>query len=683
MDQKIRILIIGGGYAGVQAAKAFHKAYRKTDAVEVTLLDKNRFHTLMTELHEIAGDRVPQASVKISYDRIFSGTSINVVHDEVTNIDFDDRVVEGMVGEYGYDYVLIATGGEPADFGIEGIRDHTFSLWSLDDALAIRSHLESSFRKASLEPDPEKRHKLMSVCVAGAGFTGVELVGELIEFLPSLCEKYDLDWDEVQLYNVEALGHILPILPEKQQEKAARYMEKKGVEIRTNALITKAEEGVFHFKDGTVLEAGTLVWTCGVKGNCFLGCLDLKEGKAGRREVDEYMRSPGHENIFLAGDGVWFIEDGKPVPQIVEAAEQTAETAAHNIMVAVDEKLGRKSGELRAYRGSYHGYMVSIGGKYAVSHTGGISLSGFAAVALKHLVNLYYQSGVVGINGMWAYLKHEILDIRNKRSLIGGFAAWKTPNYWLIPLRIYLGVMWFLQGISKMRSGWMNPANDFVSVKTPSPGSDAVAAASEAWEAGSEAAVEAAPAADATAAASEAWEAGSEAAAEAAPAAADAVAAASEAWDVSKEAAVDTIAAASEAVGEAAAAYGPALLDQPWSLYTWFASLTVNQAPYFFQAGIVIFEILIGLALVGGAFTWLAAAASFLFSIMLIVGAMTDASIFWYMVAALAMLGGAGRSFGLDYWIMPWCKKQWNSTRLARRSYLYVGEPTIRRRKSK
>ena len=151
------------------------------------------------------------------------------------------------------------------------------------------------------------------------------------------------------------------------------------------------------------------------------------------------------------------------------------------------------------------------------------------------------------------------------------------------------------------------------------------------------------------------------------------------------EAAADAVAAASqavgEAVGEAAAAYGPALLDQPWSLYTWFAASTVNYAPFFFQAGIVIFEILIGLALVGGAFTWLAAAASFVFSIMLIVGAMTDASIFWYMVAALAMLGGAGRSFGLDYWIMPWCKKQWNRTRLAKRTHLYVGEPTIRRRK--
>jgi NADH dehydrogenase len=677
MDQTIRLLVIGGGYAGVKAAQDFHKAYKRQENVEITLVDKNRFHTLMTELHEIAGDRVPQASVKVSYDRIFSGTRVNVVHDEIQNIDFEENVAQGCIDKYAYDYVVIATGGQPADFNIPGIKDHTLSLWSLDDALLIRNQLERNFRQASLEPDPKLRGSLMSVVVAGAGFTGVELVGELLEFLPTLCKKYDLPEDEIRLYNVEALGHILDMLPESQRDKAVRYMEKNGVEIRTNALITKAEEGAFHFKDGSVLEAGTLVWTCGVKGNCFIGCLDLKEGKAGRKEVDQYMRSPGHENVFLAGDGVWFLEEGKPVPQIVEAAEQTAETAAHNIIVEVDRKLGRKSkGEPKAYSGRYHGFMVSIGSKYAVSHTGGISLSGFLAVALKHVVNLYYQFGIVGLNGMWAYLKHEILDIRHNRSLIGGFATWKTPNYWLVPLRMYVGIMWFLQGIHKARTGWLNRANDFVSVATSS-GGDAVTGAT--W--GAEGAAEATEqAAEAVAAASEWTESASDAVGQAANSAADAVAAASEWAETAVETAADAVSAATVG-GEAAASYGAALLDKPLDIYVWISQLTVNQAPFFFQSGIVIFEILIGLALLGGAFTWLSAAASFVFSIMLIVGGMTDASIFWYMLAAIALLGGAGRSFGLDYWIMPFLKRWWNGTGLARRTHFYVGEPTRKKRK--
>ena len=134
----------------------------------------------MTELHEVAGDRVPQASVKISYDRIFSGTSVNVVHDEIVDVDLDNKKVRGKTGEYKWDRVLFATGGAPADFNIEGVRSNTLSLWSLDDALMIRRHLETTFRKAALEQNEKKRQELMTVVVAGGGFTGVELVGELL-----------------------------------------------------------------------------------------------------------------------------------------------------------------------------------------------------------------------------------------------------------------------------------------------------------------------------------------------------------------------------------------------------------------------------------------------------------------------------------------------------------------------
>jgi NADH dehydrogenase len=619
------ILIVGGGYAGVKAAKVLHKKYKRSKNVEITLVDRNRFHTLMTELHEVAGDRVPQASVKVSYDRIFSGTSVNVVHDEIVDVDLDGKKAVGKTGEYKWDRVLFATGGAPADFNIEGVKDNTLSLWSIDDALLIRRHLETTYRKAALERNLKKRRQLMTVVVAGGGFTGVELVGELVEFLPVLCKKYALPEDETTLINLEAMGHILGMLPEDMRTKAVSYMEKKGVEVKTNALITKATKSAFHLKDGEVIKAGTKVWTCGVKGNCFTNCTDLKEGKAGRKEVDSSMRSPGFDDIYIAGDGIWFLEDGKPVPQIVEAAEQTAETAAHNIAVDIDAMLGKNSGEHKAYKGSYHGFMVSIGSKYAVSHTGGVSLKGFTAMALKHVVNMYYLFTLAGLNSVWAYFKREILDIRHGRSLIGSFAEWKVPVYWILPLRVYIGVMWIIQGIQKATGGWLNRANDFVSVALP--GADVVSAASEEGE----------------------WVEG----------AAEAV---------------------SGSVVEAAH-YAEAMLSEPWGLYVWVSQWTVNLAPYLFQSGIVVFEILIGLAMIGGAFTWLAAAASFIFSIMLIVGAMTDASIFWYMVGALALMGGAGRAFGLDYWIMPFIKKWWNGTKLARSTFLYVGEPTIRKQR--
>jgi len=612
MSETRRILIVGGGYAGLKAAKFLYRRYKRRKTVRITLVDRNRFHTLMTDLHEIAGSRVPQESVKVNYDRIFSGTNVDVVFDEIVDVDFEGKRAMGKIREYKWDRILFAYGGIPADFNIAGVRENTLPLWSIDDALSIQHHLETTYRKAALESDERKRRELMTVVVAGGGFTGVELIGELVEYLPVLCERYALPRKDVRLINLEAMGDILQMLPDVLRAKAGAYMEKKGVEIRVNALVTRATPKAFHLKNGEIIRAGTKVWTCGVKGNCFTDSPALKEGKAGRKEVDAFMRCSGHEDAYMAGDGIWFLEDGIPVPQIVEAAEQTAKTAAHNISVDIDKMLGVKADAYRRYKGKYHGYMVSIGSKFAVSHTGGITMTGFFAMAMKHAVNLYYLFSIAGINASWAYLKHEILDIRHGRSLIGSFLAWKTPAYWLLPLRVFVGVQWLIQGLKKISDAWLDRSNDFVSVAG---------------------------------------------------------------------AGADTVTAATDVAANAgtAAEYGSTLLFKPWEPYVWISQWTVNRAPFFFQTGIVVFEILIGLALIGGAFTWLSAAASFFFSIVLILGALADSSIFWYMFAALALMGGAGRVFGLDYWIIPFVKKWWNGTWLARRTFLYLGEPTIKR----
>lgn len=194
MDKK-QIVILGGGYAGVHAAKALHKAFKKQkDKVEITLIDKNRHHILMTELHEVAGNRVDEASVKISFDRIFSGKMVKVVQDKITSIDFEKQVLTGDRSTYSYDQLLISTGAQTADFNIPGVKEHAFYLWSLEDALKIRTHIESTVRKAVKEADEEKRKQMLTFVVAGGGFTGVELIGELTEWLPILCKKHGIDF---------------------------------------------------------------------------------------------------------------------------------------------------------------------------------------------------------------------------------------------------------------------------------------------------------------------------------------------------------------------------------------------------------------------------------------------------------------------------------------------------------
>ncbi|MDK2858816.1 MAG: hypothetical protein PWP25_2 [Sphaerochaeta sp.] len=636
MDKK-QIVILGGGYAGVHAAKALHKAFKKQkDKVEITLIDKNSYHTLMTELHEVAGNRVDEESVKISYDRIFSGKMVNVVQDKITNIDFKKQVLTGEKSTYSYDQLLISTGAQTADFNIPGVKEHAFYLWGLEDALKIRTHIEYIVRDAAKEVDEEKRREMLTFVVAGGGFTGVEMMGELIEWLPVLCKKHGIDFKkEGRLILCEGLGNILNMLPEKPREKAVKRMEKKGVEIMLNSLITNVEADRFTTKNGDVIKTRTLIWTCGVRGTEFCERLPLSDGKIGRKAVNEFMQSPDYQNVYLAGDGMWFIEDNRAVPQIVEAAEQTAKTAAEGIIYTIKQELGLEATPPKPYKSNFHGYMVSIGGAYAVSHTAGISLSGFFAVALKHIVNLYYQSGVCGVNAIWAYIKHEILEVKDKRSLIGGLATYKIPSYWTVFLRMFLGVMWLIEGIKKIAEGWL----------TDTTGSKVY------WGAPADA--------------------GS----------ADSLASASQA---AVETVVETVASASQAVGDAASGavqqLAPPLLSQPLGIFTWVNDTFVAQAPYFFQIMIVLAETGIGLLFLVGLFTFPAAIVSIGLSITFLIGAMAGKEILWYIAVSIVMLGGAGKAFGLDYWVMPYIKKLWNKTPLAKKTYFYLDEPEFTRK---
>lgn len=648
-----KIVLLGGGYAGVHAAKKLHKKFRKMqDSVEITLIDRDPHHVLMTELHELAGGRVPEESVKISFDRIFSGKMVKVVQDEITNIDFKKRVLKSFSSSYKYDYLMIAAGAEASDFGIPGIKEHSLPLWGLQDALDIREHVEHAVRNATYEKDPERRKQMLTFVVAGGGFTGIEMMGELIEWVPILCEDHRVDSSEVTLMTIEGLGKILNTWPDKPRNKAVKYLEKNGVKLLLNSFIVKAEEGQITLKDDTVIKTDTVIWTCGIKGKSFVEELPLENGKMGRKRVNEFMQSPDDDRVYIAGDGVWFIEDERPLPQTVEAAEQTAAVAADHMIYRICSERSLPAKEPKPFKSNFHGYMVSIGGRYAVSYTVGVPLSGVPAMGLKHLVNIYYQHTVCGVNGWWRYLKHEIFDIKDKRSFIGGLAAYKLPSYWITFLRMFLGVMWFIEGAKKIPQGWLT---DTTGSKVYWGSADGDAAATP-WNGnGAE---------------------GVSAGTSSTPEVAEAVSA-----GTSPTAAADAWSAATPA-GEAAQ-YAPPLLDEPTALFTWVNETFVSQAPYLFQLSIVLGEIALGVLFFIGLFTFPAAIASIGLSVMLLMGALASQEILWYIAVSIVMLGGAGKAFGCDHWVMPWLKKHWNSFSLAHKTYLFLDEPVKKKRRKK
>ncbi len=657
MPDSKRILIVGGGYAGVTVAKVLEKAYRKRNDIEIILVDRHPFHTLMTELHEVAGWRTEPESVQVSFRKIFGGTKVKVVTDKVLSINFDANEAVLSSSTIKYDHILIGAGADPDFFLVPGIKENAFTLWSFDDAMRLRRHLEDIWAVASAESDPVKRKNLLTFAVAGAGFTGIEMVGEILELKKVMCKKHHIDEKDVRVVVIEALPFILSMLAESQRVKALSYLAKHNCALMLSAPITGAEDGVIHLKDGSSVQAGTFIWTCGVSGSQFSGSLGL-EAKRNRIVANDNMRVEGKDNVWIAGDNLWFAEGGKPLPQIVETAHQTGEVAAHNIIAAID------GGKMKSFKSNYHGFMVSIGGKYGVADAGGIKTSGCFAMAMKHMINLYYLFTIAGVNQCWEYGKHEFLDIKNRRSIIGGFAEYKVRSYWIVLLRFWLGFSWIIEGVNKISEGWLNFGLGSKSAWMFSPG-----------------VVQGGPAVDAATAATEAVV---DTAAVAAVAVADAVSEAS--VEVG-----DAIGTAADAVGQTAdavvKALGPffdmtkSILDPSGVISTWYRTTfmdgMLSRIPFqFFQSMIVFTEIGIGLALFGGAFTWWAAVASIVMCVIFTLSGMFRWDQLWFVFAAIMCMGGAGRAFGLDYWIVRFAKKIWNGFAWVRRRFIYLDEPT-------
>jgi NADH dehydrogenase len=393
---------------------------------------------------------------------------------------------------------------------------------------------------------------------------------------------------------------ILPIFNERLVKKSEKYLKRKKIRVIVNAPIIKAEDDLVKLKDGTSIGTRTLIWTCGVQGSSFAASLGLTQGKRNRVQTNEFMQSVDYENVYIVGDNAYYEEDGKPIPQIVEAALQTAETAVYNITAEIEGK------EKKPFKSKFHGIMVSIGSRDAVANVMGISASGILAMAIKHMVNLHYLFGIGGVRLVISYIMHEFFDIKGNRSIVGGHISNKAPIFWLAILRVYLGVIWLFEGLKKIKEGWLDPAKNFVvtmpnSTDLPQKTSDAITSATQVTQ------------------------------------------------------------------------YWPEpILKRPPEIYEWFMDTFIAPNAYLFQVSIVVIEIAIGLALIAGLFTLIASAASIFLCANFILSAMAGTEILWHIFVAISLFGGAGRAFGLDYYIMPWLKEKWKNTRFARRRHLYV-----------
>lgn len=675
-----KVLIVGAGYAGIEAALTLNKK-KKRDEVEITLIDKNPYHTLLTELHEVAGNRISEEGIRIPLNSIFKYTDVNVIMDEIKSFDFENNRISSDKAVYDYDYLILAMGSSPNFFGISGMKEHAFTLWSFDDAVRIREHIKKCFILASQENDENERKRLLTFVVAGAGFTGVEMIGELGIWVKSLCKEHRIPREDVRLIIVDMLPRILNTLGEKNSAKAHRYLEKKlKVEVMLNTKITGATENSLIY-DGGEIGTKTIIWAAGIKACDDAENCDIDRANRQKRiKVDEFCRTE-NKNVYAVGDlGGLADENGIPYAAMVENAIQTAHGAAENILNDIRGK------ELKKVKVKFHGTMVSVGNYFCVSEIMGKTLPVWLSMVMKYMVNMHYLWEITGFRGVWRYLYHEVLERRQRKILVEKHWSTRVQAWWITPLRIFLGVMWLYEGIVKINDGWLTEPKlasflGVVSSSTAGDGADVRSAVTGVIEiekdendAADEKSAATAAEADAVSAATGINNApGNE---NETP---DSVSGATSTPGVTaktEETPIIKIGIVNFYLGkETRIAEGAAVSSQNYarieffhfgdfSLVPWFIDkvvLATDGIAMFFQVLVVIFEILVGLMFIGGAFTFIASVISLGMLMMFLSSTGLYEKSWWMLFASFATMGGAGRAFGLDYYLLPYLNNVWES----------------------
>lgn len=653
------IVVVGSGYAGVLATKKLEKKLRKkgvANETQITIIDKHPYHTMLTELHEVAACRVGEESVKMNLDQIFAGRKVKVVLDTVNKIHFEENKITGENGEYSYDYLVLAAGSKPTFYGVEGAEEHSYTLWSYDDAVILRDRIHDCFRLAADEPNAQKRQELLTFYVIGAGFTGVEMMGELAEYVPVLCERFHIKREDVKLVNVDGLSRAVPVLPEKLSAKVERRLKKMGVEVLLNANVVEVGENFIKMKEGEEVKqytAGTIVWTAGIESAELTAeaAKEVKSAGRGRIEVDAYLRSVDYENVYVIGDNMFYTAPGEenPVPQMVENAEHSADAAANNIAVAITKK-----GKLEEYAPKFHGIMVCVGGRWGTARGGmakhQMNLPSFFAMFAKHFINIIYFIQVMGWTKVCSYLTHEIFTIRNRRSFVGGHFSNRTPSFLLVPLRVWLGAVWVFEAVMKIVEGWFQK-----------PMLSEFFGGANAWYNSIIASYFGIAPAQSVDAVASATAAGADAAASAGTLLLD--------WDFGL---FETIFVSGKDLASSTLADYAFKLNIPfvnWSVDNMV--LASDSMQMFMQIVIVLLELAIGLGLMGGLFTFPSAAVSVILQFMFLSTTGLYLNGIWMVFASIAVLIGAGRTIGLDYYVGPFLKKHWKNVKWVKRWYLY------------
>jgi NADH dehydrogenase len=404
-QRRKRIVIVGGGFAGIAAARAL----RQCDA-DVILIDRRNHHIFQPLLYQVATAVLAPSEIAAPIRQLaVRQKNFNVMLAEVTGVDLNSRSIGASCPGIGvrkipFDYLVIAAGTQPSYFGHDEFAEYAPGLKSLGDAETIRAKILGAYELADETDNENERTRHMTFVLVGAGPTGVELAASIAHLAAVTLRRQfrRIDPAESSIFLVEGGKRILPTFAESLAKKAARRLEKLGIKVLTGVKVEKVDaEGVVA--NGTRIASATVLWTAGVAPSPLVKMLGAKTDRAGRVSVGPFMNLPDVANVFVVGDMASVLRDGQPVPGVAQAAIQQGRYVGR--LIARDLKGHQPK---RPFRYFDKGNMAVVGKNFAILERGHLRMSGFITWlvwAVLHVMSLPQPQNKwrVRIQWFWSY----------------------------------------------------------------------------------------------------------------------------------------------------------------------------------------------------------------------------------------------------------------------------------------
>ena len=414
-----RIIVIGGGFAGIQFIKSLKNA-----PFQIVLLDRHNYHTFQPLLYQVATAGLEPDSIAGALRHLFEKhKDFYFRMARVTGIDPENKRIKTLVGDLEYDLLVIANGSKTNYFGDQQMYERTFPMKQIPQALDLRSHLLQNFEQTVMSPEEEEQNRLTNFVIVGGGPTGVEVAGALGELKKHVLPKDypDIDFDIMKLHLVDAGPRLLAGMSEQAGEKALKYLKDFDVDVRLNTRLEDYDGKNVKLTDGSTIPAKTVVWAAGVTGNIIDG-LNKKSIEKGRILVDEYNQVEGYNDIYALGDIALMKQEKHPHghPMVAPVAMQQASLLGKNFRRQL------RGNPMHLFEYKDKGSMATIGRNKAVVDMPKFHFGGLFAWIVWMFVHLMSIVGfrnrlVILSNWVWNYLTYD----RGTRLIIRTFIRGK------------------------------------------------------------------------------------------------------------------------------------------------------------------------------------------------------------------------------------------------------------------